>query len=84
MKNDDMKDCRDICHKGKHLTLTKHPDPEAITKQAGYGDSYGFAYGGGEIWVLHTGNRIVDVRGLVAKVINRWEDFLPKITCNCF
>ncbi len=78
LSDTDLKDCRDLCDKGKHLRLTKRTDP----KTHRYSGSLNGAslntlpINGGDKWVLLTGNREVEVEWLAERVINKWRGFL--------
>lgn len=77
LQDPDLKDCRDLCDKGKHLALTRRDDPTTVTMSGGYGDApYGaMPYGGGTVWLLNTGNRSVDVQSLANRVLVKWDAF---------
>lgn len=76
----DMKDCRDLCDKAKHLRLTKRPDP--VTHQ------WSGAIGGAPIgalpigangeWELWSGGRTVEIAPLAAVVLRKWEQFFQQ------
>ncbi|MEK8088652.1 hypothetical protein [Thermithiobacillus plumbiphilus] len=77
LQDQDIKDCRDLCDKGKHLTLTKRADP---TTHMWSGCLNGaplntLPLNGGGKWVLLTGNREVDVKWLSERVLSKWEVF---------
>ena len=77
LQDQDIKDCRDLCDKGKHLTLTKRADP---TTHVWSGCVGGAPVGvlpvnGGDKWVLFTGDREVDVEWLAERVLKKWESF---------
>jgi hypothetical protein len=73
----DMKDCRDLCDKAKHLRLTKRPDP--VTHQ--WSGAIGGApigvlpIGGGGRWELWSNDREVDIEWLASRVLQKWEEF---------
>lgn len=78
----DLKDCQDLCDKGKHLKLTKknRPDPQAIVYDnvlSGNTPLGSMKFDGGTEWTLITSDgRYVDVLHLARIIINRWEAFL--------
>jgi hypothetical protein len=77
MQDQDIKDCRDLCDKGKHLTLSKRFDPTTHV----YSGCIGGApigvlpIGGGDKWMLSSGNREVDVEWLAERVLAKWDVF---------
>jgi hypothetical protein len=77
LKDQDLKDCRDLCDKGKHVTLTKRPDPSTRIKhsQIGAGMMGDMMVGAGDTWYLVSGGREVDVERLADRVIQKWETF---------
>lgn len=77
LQDQDIKDCRDLCDKGKHLVLTKRSDPTTHV-WSGYvgGAPIGMLpIGGGGKWVLFTGDREVDVEWLAERVLTKWGAF---------
>ncbi len=77
LKDPDLKDCRDLCDKGKHLILTKRKDPTTITMSGCIGGTpIGvLPIGAGNVWILVTETRSVDVQALSDRVLNKWERF---------
>lgn len=77
LQDPDLLDCRDLCDKGKHLTLTQRADPTTDTMSGCYGGApYGaMPYGGGTVWLLYTGKRSVDVQQLASRVVAKWDAF---------
>lgn len=77
LQDQDIKGCRDLCDKGKHLTLTKRADPTThIWSGCLGGAPLGvLPLGGGDKWVLLTGVREVDVEWLAQRVLDKWEGF---------
>ena len=77
LQDQDIKDCHDLCNKGKHLTLTKRPDPRAHIWSGCIGGApiNVLPIGGGDKWVLFTGAREVDVELLAQRVLTKWEAF---------
>lgn len=72
-----MKDCRDICDKAKHFTLTKRPDlltnkwngalgeaPLNVMPLAGEGE-----------WQLWRGDRVISIGSLAVQALARWSQF---------
>ena len=76
----DIKACHDLCDKGKHLKLTKRPDP--VTHMANgcfSGAAFGeVAFGEGERWTLLYNDRAVDIHSLPARVISKWQQFFER------
>lgn len=76
----DMKDCRDLCDKAKHLRLTKRPDP--LTHQ--WSGAFGCApmgilpMGGSGEWELWSNGRVVAIAPLAARVLEKWELFFDQ------
>ncbi|NOT20633.1 MAG: hypothetical protein HOP24_10265 [Sideroxydans sp.] len=77
LQDQDIKDCRDLCDKGKHLTLTKRSDPITHVWSGCFGGApFGvLPFGGGDKWVLFTGDREVDIKWLAERVLTKWELF---------
>ncbi len=77
LQDQDIKDCRDLCDKGKHVTLTKRPDPSTriMSSHIGAGMVGEMMVGGGDTWLLVSGDRQVDVERLGGRVIQKWECF---------
>lgn len=77
LQDQDMKDCRDLCDKGKHLTLTKRTDPSTgIWSGCIGGAPIGeLPIGGEDQWVLFSGDREIDVEWLADRVLAKWEAF---------
>ena len=77
LQDQDIKDCRDLCDKGKHLALTQRADP---TTQVWSGCIGGapigvLPIGGEDKWVLITDDREVDVKWLADRALTKWEEF---------
>ena len=74
----DLKDCQDLCNKGKHLLLTNRADPTTFVYSGTFGGApFGaLPFHGGDKWMLFTGDREVDVEWLAERVIGKWRDFL--------
>lgn len=77
LQDQDIKDCHDLCDKGKHLTLTKRADPTTRVWSGCVGGApIGvLPIGGGDKWVLFTGGREVDVKRLAERVMAKWVAF---------
>ena len=77
LQDQDIKDCRDLCDKGKHLTLTKRADPTTHVWSGCFGGApFGvLPFGGGDKWVLFTGDREVDVEWLAERILAKWDEF---------
>ncbi|MDA8519609.1 hypothetical protein [Acidovorax sp. NCPPB 4044] len=80
LSQQDLVDCRNICNKGKHLILTRHPDPKTIVYDhalSGNTPMGSMELSGGDEWILITAeNRHIDVINLARIIIKRWENFL--------
>ncbi len=76
-ENQDMKDCRDLCDKAKHLRLTKRPDPLTHRWSGAYGCApFGILpYGASGEWELWSDNRKVNIERLADRVIENWDKF---------
>ncbi|MBU1214245.1 MAG: hypothetical protein KKF58_06375 [Gammaproteobacteria bacterium] len=81
LSDQDMRDCRDLCDKGKHLVLSKRSDPQ--TTHIHYSGCLGGAPLGAvplgssvDNWILTTEERSIDVQVLANSVINKWASFL--------
>jgi hypothetical protein len=74
----DLRDCRDLCDKGKHLRLTKRNDPTTVIWDGTLGGAplNELPLGGGDKWVLFSGDREIDVEWLAERVIEKWRGFL--------
>jgi hypothetical protein len=76
----DLKACHDLCDKGKHLRLTKRPDPTTdIADGCFSGAAFSeLAFDEGEEWKLLYDDRAVEVRWLADSVIRKWKHFFEK------
>lgn len=74
----DLKDCHDLCDKGKHLRLTRRADPKTqMYSGALNGAPFNeVSFNGGDKWVLLTEQREVDVEWLAHRVTAKWREFL--------
>lgn len=77
LADQDIKDCRDLCDKGKHLTLTKRANPRTGIWRGCFNGAplNTLSLNGGSKWILHTGDRDVDVVQLADRVLSKWEAF---------
>ena len=80
LKDQDLKDCHNLCDKGKHLVLSKRPDP---TTQIQRGCINGapintLAVNAGNKWILCIENRRVDVELLANRTLDKWDAFFSK------
>ena len=79
-QDQDLKDCRDLCDKAKHLRLTKRADP--MTHKWG-GEIGGAPIGmlpigaDGE-WELWSGDRAVEITPLATRGLEKWDLFFEK------
>ena len=77
----DLKDCQDLCDKGKHLKLTKknRPDPQAIVYDqllSGNTPLGSMKLDEGHEWTLITSDgRYVNILHLAKIIVNHWEVF---------
>ena len=80
LQDPDIHACHDLCDKGKHLKLTKRPDPAThIADGCFSGAAFGeLAIGEGERWSLLYNDRGVDVHSLPERVIRKWREFLEQ------
>jgi len=80
VSDQDIKDCRDLCDKGKHLNLTKRDDPRTHVWSGCVGGApLGvMPLGGGDVWVLFSGRREVDVKRLAQRVLEKWDRFFEE------
>ena len=76
-EDQDIRDCRDLCDKAKHLRLTRRADP--IThKWSGTFNGAPFntvPIGGDGRWELWSDGRNIDINSLAGRVIQKWEGF---------
>lgn len=73
----DMKDCRDLCDKAKHLKLTKRPDPHTNKWSGCFGGAPvgALPVGGDGEWELWSNGRAVNIQHLSERVLIKWKDF---------
>jgi len=76
-QDQDMKDCRDLCDKAKHLRLTKRPDPMTHCWSGAIGGApIGvLPIGGSGRWELWSSGRTVDIELLAERMLKKWENF---------
>jgi hypothetical protein len=81
MSQQDMVDCKALCDKAKHHTLTKHlakrPDPTPWTWRGEIGGAPigELEVNAGDKRVMFSGSRTVDVDWLADRVMQKWRDF---------
>jgi hypothetical protein len=80
LSDPDLKDCGDLCNKGKHLQLTRRPDPSTVIWDSTIGGAPigALPIGGGERWMLFSGMRQIDVGLLAERVVAKWGSFLDQ------
>jgi hypothetical protein len=80
LSDSDLKDCRDLCDKGKHLRLTKRTDPETHIYSGSMNGAplNTLSINAGSKWVLFTGSREVEVEWLAERVVVKWRGFLTQ------
>ncbi|MCK9398303.1 MAG: hypothetical protein M0Q44_22295 [Methylobacter sp.] len=73
----DMKDCRDLCDKAKHLKLTKRLDPQTHKWSGCIGGApIGvLPIGGDGEWELWSNDRVVNIEQLAERVLTKWREF---------
>lgn len=73
----DMKDCRDLCDKAKHLRLTRRPDPQTHKWSGCLGGApLGvLPLGGDGEWELWSDGRVVNIQQLAERVLIKWREF---------
>lgn len=79
-QDSDMKDCRDLCDKAKHLRLTKRPDPTTHQPSGALGGAPigALPLGAGGEWELWSNGRTVAIVPLTARVLRKWEAFFER------
>lgn len=80
LSDTDLKDCRDLCDKGKHLRLTNRDDPTTVMWDGTIGGAplNELPLGGGGKWVLFSVDREIDVLWLAERVVTKWSTFLDQ------
>lgn len=78
LSNQELKDSRDLCDKGKHMRLTKRPDPstEIWDSTIGGAPIGCLSLCGDDEWILITGGRHVNIKWLAKSALSKWEAFL--------
>ena len=75
----DLKDCRDICHKGKHLKLERTNAPKTVIYDnclSGNTPLGSLRFDGGTEWVMVAyDGREADINTLARSIISKWEKF---------
>ena len=73
----DMRDCRDLCDKAKHLRLTQRTDPVTHRWSGAFGGApFGvLPFGHHGRWELWSDNRHVDIQKLADRVLDLWDKF---------
>ena len=79
-QDQDLKDCRDLCDKAKHMRLTKRPDPMTHKWSGAIGGApIGvLPIGGDGEWELWSGDRTVEISPLATRVLTKWERFFEE------
>lgn len=81
LQDQDIKDSRDLCDKGKHLRLTKpgRTDPITAIQRRGALNTAPLntlPINALEVkWLVHCGNRAFDAQALADRVKQKWEQF---------
>jgi len=73
----DMRDCRDLCDKAKHLRLTKRSNPitDRWSGTLNGAPLNSVPLNGDGDWELWSGGRKVDIRSLARRVMQKWDAF---------
>ena len=76
-EDQDIRDCRDLCDKAKHLRLTKRPDPLTHRWSGVIGGApiNALPIGGDGEWELWSDGRKVNIARLADRVIDKWDEF---------
>ncbi|MDO9032245.1 MAG: hypothetical protein Q7V09_17610 [Hydrogenophaga sp.] len=76
-QDQDLKDCRDLCDKAKHLRLTKRADPmtHKWSGEIGGAPIGVLPIGADGEWELWSGDRTVQIAPLATRVLAKWEQF---------
>jgi len=79
LEDQDIRDCQDLCDKGKHLKLTrrKYADPLTTIWDGSINGApiNTIELNGNDKWVLISVDREVDVKWLAERVLDKWEKF---------
>ena len=75
----DLKAARDMCNKGKHMTLTRGSDPVTNRRTIGPLNTHPLntlpINGIRVVWTIYTGSRSFDVAILAQSVMTKWDTF---------
>lgn len=77
LADQDLRDCRDLCDKGKHVRLTRRADPSTRVMSSHIGAGYvgEMMVGAGDTWLLESSGRTVDIERLAERVMQKWVHF---------
>jgi hypothetical protein len=79
LNDPDLKAARDMCNKGKHMTLTQGSDPVTNRRNMGPLNTHPLntlpINGIRVVWTIYTGNRSFDVARLAQSVMTKWDAF---------
>lgn len=77
LADQDLRDCRDLCDKGKHVRLTRRADPSTRVMSSHIGAGYvgEMMVGAGDTWLLESSGRTVDIERLAERVMQKWGHF---------
>ena len=77
LADQDLRDCRDLCDKGKHVRLTRRTDPSTrvMSSHVGAGHIGEMMVGAGDTWLIESSGRRVDVQNLAEQVMRKWVKF---------
>lgn len=76
-RSPELKDCRDLCDKAKHMRLTQRADVATHQWSGAFGDVpfNTLPLAGRGRWELWSDDRHVDVQQLANRVLDLWEGF---------
>jgi hypothetical protein len=83
-QDQDIKDCADLCDKGKHLRLTRHDRIDPATDTHRGSAIVGRAIVGRAIvgsagrWAMSSGGRLVFVEELAERLMQKWDAFFAQ------
>jgi len=79
LDDQDIQDAHDLCDKGKHLHLTRRPDPSTAHTVLGTLNTAPLntlpLNGRREAWILQSGDRTLNVSALADRVMQKWDAF---------
>ena len=80
LRDEDLRDCRAMCHKGKHFHLSGHPNAVTDIVDSSFGGaSFGeVCYGEDDVRTLMYDGRVVDIESLPGRVIEKWRRFFSE------